>query len=258
MSITNLAHFLADIKRIIIVMSGKGGVGKSLIASSLAIGLSTKGYSVAVLDADIHGPSIPWIMGLEDRHISIDNDGFITPIEIENIAIISIELLLLNKNMPLIWRGPLKTRAILELLSKTKIGKRDYLIVDMPPGTGDEPLTIAQNLKDKIIGAILVTIPGDLVKHVVTKAEFFLKELNIPLLGIVINMAYFKCPICNTVHKLFGEVDIDHKNIIAEIPIDPTLAQAINNGKLLKYLKEDNETAKSLFKISEFVLNSPC
>jgi ATP-binding protein involved in chromosome partitioning len=239
-------------------MSGKGGVGKSLIASSLAIGLSTKGYSVAVLDADIHGPSIPWIMGLEDRHISIDNDGFITPIEIENIAIISIELLLLNKNMPLIWRGPLKTRAILELLSKTKIGKRDYLIVDMPPGTGDEPLTIAQNLKDKIIGAILVTIPGDLVKHVVTKAEFFLKELNIPLLGIVINMAYFKCPICNTVHKLFGEVDIDHKNIIAEIPIDPTLAQAINNGKLLKYLKEDNETAKSLFKISEFVLNSPC
>ncbi|MEM2698104.1 MAG: P-loop NTPase, partial [Ignisphaera sp.] len=122
MSFTDLSNLIADINRIIIVMSGKGGVGKSLIASSLAVGLAMKGYSVAILDADIHGPSIPWIMGIENRHIYIDNDGYITPIELENIAVISIELLLSNKDMPLIWRGPLKTRAILELLSKTRVG----------------------------------------------------------------------------------------------------------------------------------------
>lgn len=252
-----MEHFLTDIDRIIIVMSGKGGVGKSLIASSLAIGLALKGRSVAILDADIHGPSIPWIMGVEEEHMTVNNDGFITPIEIDNIAIISIELLLTDKDMPLIWRGPLKTRAILELLSKTRIGKRDYLIIDMPPGTGDEPLTIAQHLKNRIKGAILVTIPGDLVKHIVTKAEAFLKELNVPLLGIVVNMAYFKCPTCNTIHRLFGLTNIEHTNVIAEIPIDPTLAQIVNSGKLLNYLKGDNgTTAKLLLKIADSIIGT--
>lgn len=256
MSFTDLSNLIADINRIIIVMSGKGGVGKSLIASSLAVGLAMKGYRVAILDADIHGPSIPWIMGIENEHIHIDNDGYITPIELENIAVISIELLLSNKDMPLIWRGPLKTRAILELLSKTRVGKRDYLIVDMPPGTGDEPLTIAQHLRSRIIGAILVAIPGDLVKHILTKAEIFLRELNIPLLGIVVNMAYFRCPICNTTHRLFGTTDIEYKNIIAEIPIDPILAQVVSSGKLLNYLRENNsDTAKLLLKMSDTIIN---
>lgn len=255
MSFIDLSRFLANIERIVIVMSGKGGVGKSLIASSLAVGLSIKGFKVAILDADIHGPSIPWIMGIESEHVTIDENGFILPIKIENIDVISIELLLTNKSMPLIWRGPLKARAILELLSKTRIGKKDYLVIDMPPGTGDEPLTIAQHLRDKIMGAILVTTPGDLVKHVVTKAEIFLRELNIQLLGIVINMAYFKCPICNTIHKLFGSINIDYGSVISEIPIDPILAQAVSHGKLISYLKEGSDTAKSLLKISDTIMD---
>ncbi|MCS7112229.1 MAG: Mrp/NBP35 family ATP-binding protein [Ignisphaera sp.] len=255
MGIVDLSNFLSEVGRVVIVMSGKGGVGKSIIASSLAIGLALKGRSVAILDADIHGPSVPWIMGVENGYMTVDSDGFINPIEIENIAVISIELLLTNKDVPLIWRGPLKTRAILEILSRTRVGKRDYLIIDMPPGTGDEPLTIVQHLKNKIMGAVLVTVPGELVKHVVTKAEIFLKELGVPLLGIVVNMSYFKCPTCNTIHRLFGATSIMNENIIAEIPIDPLLAQMVSSGKLIDYLKGSSSTAKSLLRIADSVAN---
>ncbi|MEM0311209.1 MAG: Mrp/NBP35 family ATP-binding protein [Ignisphaera sp.] len=243
---------LKDVRNIVAVMSGKGGVGKSFVSAALAIAFRELGYSVAILDADIHGPSIPWMLGVESGSMGASIDGSIVPLDVDGIAVASFELLLPSRESPIVWRGPLKTRAILELVSKTSWGYRDFMVVDMPPGTGDEHLTIAQFLKPFVKGAVLVLTPGDLVLHVVRKAREFLKGVGIDLLGAIVNMAYFRCPVCGTIHKIFGEYSAEDIQILAEIPIKPELAQAINRGEIIKYLKSfDRELLETFIEVAK-------
>ncbi len=252
-TVSDINNALKDVNKVVIVMSGKGGVGKTLISCSLAIGLNMKGRSVAILDADIHGPSVPWLLGIANESLRAFEEDKILPVEVNGIDVVSFDLLLDVKEMPIIWRGPLKTRALLEIISKTLWNKKDYLIIDMPPGTGDEPLTIIQWLRDKISGALLVITPGMLVKHVVSKAKTFLHNTNVKYLGTVVNMAYFKCPVCGSIHRVLGTVDIDSKEIIAEIPIDPELAKYAEKGMIIEYLKQEDETAKRLLMIATYI-----
>jgi ATP-binding protein involved in chromosome partitioning len=250
----SLIDSLRNIKNVIVVLSGKGGVGKSFIAASLAISFKLMGRDVAVLDADFHGPSIPWILGIEDRYPGVTIDGKIVPVDVEGISVISIELMLDDRKNPIIWRGPMKSKAILELISKTFWGSKDYLVVDLPPGTGDEPLTIAQYLRVKPIASILVLTPGAMVKHIVEKAKQFLNLLNIPFIGTVINMSYYRCPQCRTVTRILGSVDIDPREVLVEIPLDPQLSQVIERGTLLSFIKNnENETATMLRNLGRIV-----
>ena len=231
----------SGIKYVIPVMSGKGGVGKSLMTASLALALRELGKEVAILDADLHGPSIPWLMGVVNESMRATEEGKILPVVADDVGVVSVDLALERKDTPLAWRGPIKTRAILDLLSLTDWGRTEYLLVDLPPGTGDEALTILRYLKPRLGGAVLVTIPGGLVKHVVQKAVNFLKIVGAPLLGVVINMAYFQCPVCGTRHDIFGDVSVPPDvKVLAEIPIDPELARHVSRGELRKYFRMDS------------------
>lgn len=238
---------IGNIGNVLLVMSGKGGVGKSFISASIAIALKELGFTVAILDADIHGPSIPWILGVENAFLGVTVEGKLVPAEVNGIAIVSFELLLEHKEEPIAWRGPLKTRAIVEILSKTIWGSRDFLVVDMPPGVGDEHLTIVHILKPWIKGAVLVLIPGRLVEHIVKKAKKFLNEANVRLLGAILNMAYFQCPSCGKIHKLYGDHGLEDLGIIMEIPIKPELSRAISEGKLMQYLYNDDRELLNKF-----------
>lgn len=235
---TKLNSLEGKVKNVVIVISGKGGVGKSFTAAALALGLSRLGYRVAVLDCDLHGPSIPWLLGVEKERMTLTVDGGLLPIEVNGIAVVSIELLLESKDRPVIWRGPMKSRAIMDLLNVVKWGERDVIVVDMPPGTGDEPLTVIQLLKPMIAGGVLVLTPGRLVKHVAYKAKRFLEEVGVKLIGVVMNMSYFKCPVCGTTHRPLGSVEGlgDEVKVLAEFPIDPRIAEAAERGALLELL----------------------
>ncbi|OYT47362.1 MAG: ATP-binding protein [Desulfurococcales archaeon ex4484_42] len=246
---------LKSIDYIVAVMSGKGGVGKSVISASIALSLVKLGRDVALFDADIHGPSIPWMLGIEDKRLYADNQGRIIPINVSGLKVVSIELALDNKSTPLIWRGPLKTRAILDLITMTNWGKVNYLIVDLPPGTGDEPLTIARYLKPKLRGIILVLTPGKMVAHVVNKAKNFAHVVEVEVLGAVLNMSYIKCPNCGSIIRVFGSLgDID-VNIIEELPIEPMLAKAVDDGRLHEYLlNSESEWVKKIFSVAKRII----
>lgn len=244
---------LAGVRHVVVVLSGKGGVGKSLVSASLAVGLSLLGKRAAVLDADIHGSSIPWMLGLEKAQVGIKGDKIVPP-ETRGVAVMSLELLAEDKEAPLVWRGPLKAKAIIDMLTATEWGERDYLVVDLPPGTGDEPLTIAQALGAKGGYAILVVAPGLLVKHVVAKAERFARELNLKPLGVIANMAYFKCPACGAVHRPLGKLEVGESRVLAEIPLDPELADAIDKGELVEYVASStSEAAQALRRLAAAV-----
>lgn len=247
MSTIPTASSLEDIKNTILVLSGKGGVGKSFVAASLAIALKELKYRVGLLDIDIHGPSIPWILGVESLFIGVSIEGRLIPPEVNGIAIASFELMIEHKDSPIVWRGPMKTRAIIEILSKMKWGPRDFLIVDMPPGMGDEHLTIIHVLKPHIKGALLVLTPGKLVQHIVKKTKTFLDEVGIRLFGAILNMAYFKCPNCGSIHKPYGEYQANDVDILMEIPIKPKLSRAISNGRLIEYLYQDDVDLLKMF-----------
>lgn len=246
---------LGNVKNVLLVMSGKGGVGKSFITASIAVALKELSYSVAIFDADIHGPSIPWILGIENTFLGVTVEGKLIPAEVNGIAIVSFELLLEHKEEPIAWRGPLKTRAIVEILSKTAWGSRDFLIIDMPPGVGDEHLTIIHLLKPLIKGAILVLTPGKLVEHIVKKAKKFLNEADIKLFGAILNMAYFQCPSCGKLHNLYGNYGIEDIEILMKIPIKPGISQAISEGKLLHYLyNDDSELLNEFVNLCKLIL----
>lgn len=222
----------SGVRNFIAVMSGKGGVGKSTISASIAIALHRLGKEVAVLDADIHGPSIPWLMGVEGERMYATEEGRILPVNAGGVKVVSVELALDRKDLPIMWRGPVKSRAILDLLSMTQWGELDYVVVDLPPGTGDEALTIARYLRHGLSGAILVLTPGLMVGHVVGKCRNFAKALGIPLIGAVINMSYFKCPKCGATYRFFGGVAKPLVNVIAELPLDPRVADLADKGML--------------------------
>jgi len=242
----------SGIKEVIIIMSGKGGVGKSVVTSALAIALAEVNRNVAVLDADFHGPSIPWLLGVEEERMMADEEGRIYPVEAGNVKVVSAELALDKKELPIIWRGPLKTRAVLDLLALVKWGTLDYLLVDLPPGMGDEAQTVVRYLKHIPLKAVLVMIPGRMVRHIVKKSQNFARMMGVEILGGIVNMAYFRCPYCGKTTNIFGYERLENIEIIAELPLDGTVAELANKGKLRElFLKEEYKRLEWVSKIRE-------
>ncbi len=225
----------SDIKKVIAVVSGKGGVGKTLVTTMLSVLSQRRGNKTAVLDADITGPSVPKAFGITEK---AEGDGVnIFPVKTKTgIEIMSINLLLPDDTDPVVWRGPVIAGAVKQFWSEVIWNDIDLMFVDCPPGTGDVPLTVFQSIP--VDGIIIVTSPQELVSMIVEKAVKMAKMMNIPVLGIVENMSYFECPDCNKRHYIFGESKIDEiaqkydiKNI-AKIPINPALAASCDNGKV--------------------------
>ncbi|RLG79284.1 MAG: ATP-binding protein [Thermoprotei archaeon] len=240
------------IKEVIIIMSGKGGVGKSIVTSGLALALAENDRNVAILDADFHGPSIPWLLGVEEERMMADEEGRIYPVKAGNVKVVSAELALDKKELPIIWRGPLKTRAVLDLLALVKWGNLDYLLVDLPPGMGDEAQTVVRYLKHIPLKAVLVMIPGRMVRHIVKKSRNFARMMGVEILGGIVNMAYFRCPHCGKTTNVFGYERLENIEIIAELPLDGTVAELANKGKLRElFLKEEYRRLEWVSKIRE-------
>lgn len=225
----------SSVKKVIGVVSGKGGVGKSLVTSTLAVIMNRKGYKTAILDADITGPSIPKSFGIHEKAKGND-DGIFPAKTKDGIDIMSINLLLPDETSPVVWRGPVIAGAVKQFWTDVIWSDIDYMFVDMPPGTGDVPLTVFQSLP--VDGIIIVTSPQELVSMIVEKAVNMANIMNIPILGIVENMSYFKCPDCGKEHKIYGESHIEEiakKNnleVLAKLPIDPSLAKLVDAGEV--------------------------
>ena len=224
----------SNVKHIVAVVSGKGGVGKSLVTSMLAVHLSRQGYSVGILDADITGPSIPKSFGMYD---SVEGDGegnMLPPKTNAGVKIMSVNLMLDDETKPVVWRGSLIAGTVRQFWTDTAWGDLDYLLVDCPPGTGDVPLTVFQSLP--IDGAVIVASPQELVGMIVKKAANMADMMNIPVLGLVENMSYIKCPDCGKEIKIFGESHIEQiadefgYDLLAKVPIDPEVASYVDNG----------------------------
>ena len=224
----------SDVKKVIAVVSGKGGVGKSLVTSLMASNMQRAGYKTAVLDADITGPSIPKMFGMDEMRADAGENGII-PIRAENgTKVMSVNLLLDDNTAPVVWRGPVISGVVKQFWSDVAWGDVDYMFVDMPPGTGDVPLTVFQSLP--ISGIIIVTSPQELVSMIVEKAVNMAKLMHVPVLGIVENMSYFECPSCRERHSIFGQSHIEQIaakydiDTISRLPIDPAIAQACDFG----------------------------
>ena len=239
---------MSQIRNVFVVMSGKGGVGKSTVACALAAGLAIRGNHVGLMDCDIHGPSVPSIFGIQKEDLQVIDEKMIPvrPTENLNLGIISIGLLLPDDDTPVIWRGPAKAGAIQQFFTDVDWGNLDYLIIDLPPGTGDEPLGIMQ-LLPKNNGAIIVTIPQDIALTSVRKSLTFLQKLDVPLVGIVSNMDGLVCPHCNEKIELYGSVGIEkaaadfHTEISARLPMDPSFSKAQENGKMVEWMMQTSE-----------------
>ena len=236
----------SNVKKVIGVVSGKGGVGKSIVTSLLAVMFARKGYDTAILDADITGPSIPKAFGLTEKALGSEK-GILPAVTASGIKIMSINLLLENDTDPVIWRGPVLAGTVKQFWTDVCWGNVDYMFVDMPPGTGDVPLTVFQSLP--LDGIIVVTSPQDLVSMIVEKAVKMAQLMNVPILGVVENMSYFVCPDCKKKHYPFGESKLENianeysLDILARLPIDPQNAQACDSGKVESILNPDAENA---------------
>lgn len=226
---------LSSVKHVIGIVSGKGGVGKSLVTSLLSVLFNRKGYRTAVLDADITGPSIPKMFGIRGK-ASGDDSGILPKRTDGGIDIMSINLLLDTEETPVVWRGPLIANTVKQFWTDVVWGDIDFMFVDMPPGTGDVPLTVFQSLP--VDGIIIVTSPQDLVSMIVKKAYNMAKMMNIPVLGIVENMSYYQCPDCGRMEEIFGKSKLPEiaarlgLDILGRIPIDPALARLCDEGKI--------------------------
>jgi len=194
---------MAQIKHKIAVMSGKGGVGKSTVSVNLAVAFNQKGYHTGILDADFHGPNVPLMLGVEGKHLDADERGILPVLTKENIKVMSVAFLLPSKDSPVIWRGPKKTGALRQFLGHVAWDELDLLIVDNPPGTGDEPLTVLQSIPF-LDGIVIVTTPSPVALEDVEKCVSMAKSLNIPVIGIIENMAGFVCPKCGEESFIFG------------------------------------------------------
>ena len=228
-------HADAHIGKVFGVVSGKGGVGKSMVTSQLAVSLHRKGYRVGILDADITGPSIPKAFGMHEKAVGTEN-ALLPCVSSTGIEVMSINLLLPNETDPVVWRGPVVAGAVKQFWSDVCWGDVDYLFVDLPPGTGDVPLTVFQSLP--VAGVVVVTSPQELVGMIVDKAVNMADMMHVPVLGIVENMAYYTCPDCGKQHAIFGESHIEAiaaKHGIpntAKLPIDPAIAAVCDAGKI--------------------------
>ncbi len=231
----------STVKRVIGIVSGKGGVGKSIVTSLMAVMFSRKGYSTAILDADITGPSIPKAFGIKER--AMGSDYGIIPVKTHSgISVMSVNLLLENDTDPVVWRGPILAGTVKQFWTDVAWGEVDYMFVDMPPGTGDVPLTVFQSLP--LDGIIIVTSPQELVSMIVEKAVKMANMMNIPILGVVENMSYFVCPDCGKKHYPFGESNLEKAakeyelDILARLPIDPANAKACDEGRIETVINE--------------------
>ena len=228
----------SKVKKVIGIVSGKGGVGKSLVTSMLAVSMNRKGHHTAILDADITGPSIPMAFGVADERPAVTPDGrlMIPAKSLEGVEIMSANLLLENATDPVIWRGPVIAGAVKQFWTETLWQDVDYMFVDMPPGTGDVPLTVFQSLP--VDGIIIVTSPQELVSMIVAKAVNMAKKMDIPILGVVENMSYLECPDCKKHIHVFGESHVEQAaqenglKVLAQIPIDPKIAQIVDGGRV--------------------------
>ncbi|MDP8261743.1 MAG: Mrp/NBP35 family ATP-binding protein [Candidatus Ancaeobacter aquaticus] len=245
---------MADIKNKLVVISGKGGVGKSTVAVNLAYKLAVNGHSVGILDVDIHGPNIAKMLGVEGKKPEVSDAG-IEPVEVlPNLKAMSTSFFIEDQDQPIIWRGPLKMVTIKQLLSDTNWGSLDYLIIDSPPGTGDEPLSVCQ-LIPAVTGAIVVTTPQDVAVMDARKSVLFAKNLQVNVVGIIENMSGMSCPHCGKEIDWFGsgggEKSAGDFNVpfLGKIPVDPAMVKHGDAGKPFIHFKSENQTAKIMNEI---------
>lgn len=238
-------NMYSNIRHVIGIVSGKGGVGKSFVTSSLAVAMAKAGYRVGIMDADITGPSIPRMFGAHEQVVS-DERGMLPYETPEGIKIMSINLLMEDEEAPVIWRGPVIAGAVKQFWNETVWGDIDYLFVDMPPGTGDVPLTVFQSLP--VNGVVIVSSPQELVQMIVKKAFHMAGMMHIPVLGLIENFSYLKCPDCGKQIKLFGESHIEETaeelgiKLLARMPLDPAFAEKADQGA---FYSMDNEYLKA-------------
>lgn len=231
----------SNVKKVIAIMSGKGGVGKSSITSLVATALREKGNKVGIMDADITGPSIPKVFGINNERAKGNDSGINPVITNTGIKVISLNLLIDKEDSPVVWRGPLIANTVKQFYTEVNWGELDYLLIDLPPGTGDVSLTIMQSLS--LDGIIVVSSPQDLVKLIVKKSLNMAKMMNIPVVGIIENMSYFECGECGKRIDIFGKSRVNEIatemgiNVLAQIPIDPSFVELCDEGKVELYAK---------------------
>lgn len=246
---------MASIRNKIVVLSGKGGVGKSTVAVNLAVSLSMAGHKVGLLDVDIHGPSVPTMLGLEDASIVGSREGLV-PVDLEGLKVMSLGFMLVDQDEAVIWRGPRKTGVIKQFLKDVAWGELDFLVIDSPPGTGDEPLAVCQ-LVEGLDGALVVTTPQKVAAVDVRKSISFCRELKIPIVGVVENMSGFVCPKCGESSRILrsggGRMVAEGMGVpfLGEIPIEPGIAEASDQGRAFVTHNNSSPAAKSLKAIWE-------
>lgn len=249
---------MAQITAKFLVLSNKGGVGKSFVATNIAAGLSKLGAKVGILDADIHGPSVAKMLGFEGRQPMMDEQGIIPFSVNTNLVAFSMASLLQNADTPVIWRGPLKMGVLKQFLAEINWGKLDYLVIDSPPGTGDEPLSVIQLIRN-LTGAVIVTTPQDIALLDSRKCVHFLRQLSVPILGILENMSGLTCPHCGKDIDLFktggGEKAAKELGLpfLGRIPLDPHIVESTDNGKPLVETYPESEPAKVLMNICKLI-----
>lgn len=256
-----LNESLGKIKHVVIVMSGKGGVGKSTVSSNLAMALSMKGYQTGIMDIDITGPNIPKMFDIEDEKLDIDDNERLVPVMVPpSLKVMSMAFLLPDKESPVCWRGPVKMTAIRQFIEDVNWGDLDYLVVDMPPGTGDEALSIIQ-LIPKADGMVIVTTPQDVALLDSKKSLVFSAQANIPIIGIVENMSGFVCPHCGKQTDIFksggGEATAKQYNVqfLGKVPIEPKIVLSGDNG-LPIVLDESTESSKAFKSIVDKIIKT--
>lgn len=250
---------MEKVGRKILVTSGKGGVGKSTVTANLASCLALQGYTVGLIDVDLHGPSIPTMFNFKNKTTEMTDEG-ILPFEITpNLKAISIGLFLESEDQPVVWRGPMKIGMIKQFLKDVVWGELDFLIIDSPPGTGDEPLGVAQQI-GKLDGAVIVTTPQEVASVDVKKNINFARKLNIPVLGVVENMSGFTCPCCDTITHIFkqggGQKLAESMNVpfMGSLPIEPAIVEACDSGKPYVQAFGETQTAGIFKKMVEPII----
>ncbi len=251
----NLSRNLGQIKYKIAVMSGKGGVGKSTVAANIAEAFQKEGFTTGILDADIHGPNIPKMLGVEDQDIMINEERHMMPVEAPSgLKVMSMAFMLDSIDTPIIWRGPQKTGSIKQLIADVAWGPLDVLIIDNPPGTGDEPLTVLQTIPD-IDAVVMVTTPNVVSQEDVLKCVKMVEMLNVENIGLVENMAYYECPHCNEKLHIFGKSDgkdfADEMEItyLGDLPLTEKVSSSPNKGGVMVTIEPKSDVTKRFTEI---------